>query len=74
MRENCEQVGRASPPELQLGGLSVPGGWNPEALLEKIGNFAALGVASATVHVTGRTRAEWCDNAERYSSDIISKL
>lgn len=74
MRQYCEQVGRTVLPDLQLGGLSVPGGWNPEALLEKIGQFAALGVTAATVHVTGRTRAEWCDNAARYQSDIISKL
>jgi probable F420-dependent oxidoreductase len=74
MREHCEKVGRATPPALQLGGLSVPGGWNPEALLEKIGKFAELGVTEATVHVSGRTRAEWCDNAARYGADVIAKL
>jgi probable F420-dependent oxidoreductase len=75
MRDYCEQMGRERPPELQLGGLSAPGGtWNPEALLDKIGRFAALGVTAATVHIGGRSRAEWCDNAARYQSDIISRL
>ena len=45
-----------------------------EAKLEKIGRFEALGVRRATVFVGGRTRAEYCDNAERYGADILAKL
>lgn len=75
MREHCEKIGRERPPEIQLGGLNSPSeAWNPEKLLEKIGRFAELGVREATVFIGGETRAEWCDNAERYGTDIISKL
>jgi hypothetical protein len=58
-----------------VGSLNAPGGgWNPAALLERIGRLRELGVTAAAVHISGGTPAEWCDNAERYSVEIIQRL
>jgi probable F420-dependent oxidoreductase len=75
LREHCARIGRSKPPEVVVGSLNAPGGgWNPAALLERIAQLRELGVTSAAVHVEGRTPAEWCANAERYSAEIIQKL
>ncbi len=75
MREHCAKVGRERPPEVVLGSLTSPGEkLHPAALIDKIGRFRALGVAGAAIHIEGRTRAQWCDNAQRYGEDVLSKL
>jgi probable F420-dependent oxidoreductase len=75
LHEHCDKIGRSKPPEIVVGSLNAPGGgWNPAALLERIGQLRELGVTGAAVHVEGRTPAEWCANAERYSAEIIHKL
>lgn len=75
MREHCEKFGRERPPDVVLGSLTSPGE-KPEAaaLIDKIGRFRELGVSGAAVHVEGCTRAQWCDNAERYGAEVLSKL
>ena len=75
LRAHCETVGRATPPEVVLGGLNPPGeAWTPDALLERIARYEALGVTAAAAHIEGRTRAEWCDNAERFAAEILARL
>ena len=75
MREHCEKVGRKQLPEVVLGAVNQPNeAWNPPALLEKIGRMRELGVTTVGATIDGRTRAEWCDNAERYGAEIIAKL
>jgi probable F420-dependent oxidoreductase len=75
LREHCEQVGRVSPPEIIVGSVTSPGEkLHHEALVDKIGRLRSLGVSGAAVHIEGRTRAEWCDNAERYRTDVLAKL
>lgn len=75
MREHCEYVGRAHPPEVVLGSLTSPGEkLDAAALIEKIGRFRDLGVSGAAIHIEGKTRAQWCDNAERYGAEVLSKL
>jgi probable F420-dependent oxidoreductase len=75
MREHCEKVGRERPPEVVLGSLTSPGEkLEPAALIDKIGRFRELGVSGAAIHIEGSTRAQWCDNAERYGADVLSKL
>jgi hypothetical protein len=44
------------------------------ALIDKIGRLRAMGVSGAAVHIEGRTRAEWCEGAERMGSDVLAKL
>ncbi len=75
MREHCEKVGRAHPPEVVLGSLTSPGEkLDAAALIDKIGRFRDLGVSGAAIHIEGKTRAQWCDNAERYGAEVLSKL
>jgi probable F420-dependent oxidoreductase len=75
MREHCEKIGRKQVPEVVLGAVNAPSEtWNAQALLEKIGKMRELGVNTVGATVDGRTRAEWCDNAERFGAEIIAKL
>lgn len=74
MNEHAEKVGKA-PPALVLGSITHPGDeWDPAALLDKIGEMKAMGAVAAAAHIDGRTRAEWCDNAERFGAEILAKL
>jgi hypothetical protein len=58
-----------------LSGLLYPGEkWTPDSLLEKIGRFSEIGVSESAVSIEGKTRAEWCDNAERFGADVLSKI
>jgi probable F420-dependent oxidoreductase len=75
MNAHCEKIGRATPPDVVLSGLVWPGEkWTPDSLLEKIGRFSEIGVSEAAVSLEGKTRAEWCDSAERFGATVLSKL
>ncbi len=75
LHEHCEKVGRAQPPQIILAGLTASGeDFNANSSLDCIGRFQELGVTGAAVHIGGRTRAEWCDNAERYGAEVIAKV
>lgn len=75
MKAHCEKVGREKPPEVILGGLNRPGEkCSPQQLVDKIGHFREMGVTAAGVSIEGRTCREWCDNAERVGSEILSKI
>jgi probable F420-dependent oxidoreductase len=74
MREHCEQVGRERPPDVVLGSLVSPGEkLDAAALIDRIGRFRELGVSGAAIHIEGKTRAQWCDNAERYGVEVLAK-
>jgi len=74
MREHCEQVGRERPPDVVLGSLISPGEkLDAAALIDRIGRFRELGVSGAAIHIEGKTRAQWCDNAERYGVEVLAK-
>jgi probable F420-dependent oxidoreductase len=75
LHEHCDKIGRAARPEIVLGAVNHPGDtWNAEALLERIGKLRELGVTTVSSTIDGKTRAEWLQNAERYSAEIIAKL
>jgi probable F420-dependent oxidoreductase len=75
MRAHSEAVGRETPPDVVLGGLNHPGDpWEPDALLERIARYKALGVSAVNSHMDGRSRAEWCDNAERFAAEVLTRL
>jgi probable F420-dependent oxidoreductase len=75
LREHCEKVGRERPPAIILGSFgSVDRDMNPAALLDKIGRLRDLGLSGTAVNIRATTRAEWCDLAERFGSDVLSKL
>jgi probable F420-dependent oxidoreductase len=75
MREYCDQVGRADFPEIVLGGLTSPGVQvSSQELLDLAARYAEMGVSTAAISPNGRTRAEWCDDAERIGAEVIAKL
>jgi alkanesulfonate monooxygenase SsuD/methylene tetrahydromethanopterin reductase-like flavin-dependent oxidoreductase (luciferase family) len=75
MREYCDQVGREDLPEIVLGGLTSPGEKaENQLLIDRIGRFGEMGVTTAAITVNGRTRAEFCDEAERIGAEVIAKI
>lgn len=74
MRQYAEQVGRPMP-EIVLGGINQPGETISTAeMVDRLCSFRELGVTTAGVTVDGRTRAEWCDNAEKIGAEVIAKI
>jgi probable F420-dependent oxidoreductase len=75
MHAYCRAVGREAPPIVAVGSVVQPGEtWTPQMIVDRVGRFAGMGVAAAGMNIEGRTRAEWCDNAERFGQDVIAKL
>ncbi|MEE2056913.1 LLM class F420-dependent oxidoreductase [Rhodococcus artemisiae] len=75
MREVCEKHGRGTLPEIVLGGIIKPSEpWDPQKWVDRIGRYRELGVSAVGVNFTGRTRAEWCDTAERFGTELISQF
>jgi hypothetical protein len=75
LKAQSEQMGRAKPPAIILGNLFAPGETSSAAaFVDRIGACAALGATGAATHIEGNTRAEWCDNAERFAKEVIAKL
>ena len=75
LRQHCEKIGRADMPIIECGSSVAPGeSWSPQMLVDRAAQFAAMGVRAAGMSIAGRTRAEWCDNAEQFGVDVIAKL
>ena len=75
MREHCEKVGREEMPIVFLASIMQPGEkWEPQLVLDRIGEYRELGVVGAAANFDGATRTEWCDNAQRFSEEVLAKL
>ncbi|TAL01597.1 MAG: LLM class F420-dependent oxidoreductase [Rhodospirillaceae bacterium] len=75
MKDHCEKVGRAQPPQVVAGSITSPGkAWTVQEIVDTIGRYTELGVTGTGVHIEGTTCNEWCDNAERFGTDVIAKL
>lgn len=75
LREHCEKVGRQTPPLIVLGSIVSPGEKpGPAELIDKIGQFGEMGVSGCAIGLHGRTRMEWCDNAQSFAENVLSKL
>lgn len=75
MHAHCEKVGRQTPPIVAVGSIVKPGeSWTPQMIVDRAGTFAEMGVVAAGMSIEGQTRAQWCDNAERFGQEVIAKL
>jgi probable F420-dependent oxidoreductase len=75
LHEHCEKIGRATPPTIILSSVSsLSENEHAAAMIDKLGELQALGASGAAVHIVGKTRAEWCDNAERFGAEVLAKL
>jgi probable F420-dependent oxidoreductase len=75
LKGHCEKVGRADMPVIQCGSSLTHGeSWTPQFMVDRAARFAEMGVSAAGMSIEGRTRAEWCDNAEAFGEAVIAKL
>ncbi len=75
MREHCDKIGRENMPDIFLASIMQPGEeWNAQAVLDRIGEYKELGVVGAAANIEGTTRAQWCENAERFANEVLSKI
>jgi probable F420-dependent oxidoreductase len=75
MMEQCEVMGRKVPPEVSTGSIVMQGeAYAPQMVIDRAGRYAEMGLVSAGMNILGRTRAEWCDNVERFGVDVIAKM
>jgi probable F420-dependent oxidoreductase len=75
MRAQMEVYGRKDLPAVVLDSMKAPtDDWNAQALIDQIAGLEQIGVSWVSVHMDGRTRAEWSDNLERYGAEVLSKV
>jgi probable F420-dependent oxidoreductase len=75
LREYCEKFGRETPPKIVVSSITSTGEkLSSTGLIDKIGRLRTMGVTGAAVHIEGKTRAEWCERAERMGTDVLAKL
>jgi probable F420-dependent oxidoreductase len=75
LRDHCEKVGRVQPPEIVLGGFAhVDKNMNAQELIDRIGKLREMGVTGTAVNMLAKTRAEWCDDAQRFAAEVLAKL
>ena len=75
MHAHCETVGRETPPLVAIGSIVKPGeSWTPQMIIDRAGAFSEMGLYAAGMNIEGRSRAEYCDNAERFGQDVIAKM
>jgi probable F420-dependent oxidoreductase len=75
LRDHCEKVGREQPPEIILGSLApIDENMNAAAIIDRAGRLAEMGVTCVAVNMLAKTRTEWCDHAERFAADVLSKI
>ncbi len=75
LREHCRNIGREQLPEIMVAGFEAnETAWSAQQWLDQIASLHDIGVTTITLNVSGKTRAEWCENAERYAVEVIAKL
>ena len=75
MHQHCETFGRATPPEVVLASINQVGEiLSPQQMLDRIGEYAQLGVTTVATNFHVDSRAEWLDKAEQFAADIIRKV
>jgi probable F420-dependent oxidoreductase len=75
LRDHCEKIGREQPPAIILGSFSaIDQTMNAATLIDQLGRLHDLGLTGAAVHIRAKTRAEWCDHAERFGAEVLPHL
>jgi probable F420-dependent oxidoreductase len=75
LREHCEKIGRKDKPTIVLGSIVSPGEKPvPSELIDKIGQFGAMGVSGCAIGLHATTRSEWRDKAQHFAENVIAKL
>ena len=75
MHQHCEAVGRETPPEIVMASINQVGEvLSPQQMIDRIGEFAELGVTTVATNFHVDTRAEWIEKALSFDEEIIKKV
>lgn len=75
LKEQSEKIGREVPPDVFLASVVQPGERpTAEEMIDRIGQYQDKGVVGAAVGFDAKTRAEWCDKAEAFATDVLAKI
>lgn len=75
MHEHCDRIGRVTPPRIVVAGLTDGGvEWRADEVLQRISRLESLGVTGVGVQLSGKNVQEWCDESERFGSEVIAYL
>ena len=76
LKEHCEKIGRATPPEIVLVGASQPSepGETRAYLDLLIKRYKDMGVSAVSTAIYVPTRREWSDKVQRFAEDVLKKI
>jgi probable F420-dependent oxidoreductase len=75
MAEHCEKVGRkVPPPVIASSTFSMTPGWSAQEAIDSYAHLKSIGVAASGTSVQATTRSEWCDQAQKFGEEVISKI
>jgi probable F420-dependent oxidoreductase len=75
LHEHCEKIGRQDKPRLVLGSIVSPGEKpSPAELIDKIGQYASMGISGCAYGLIASTRSEWRDKAQSFAENVLSKI
>lgn len=75
LRDRSERVGRETPPEISVAGLTAPHEpWDAAELLDRIARLGEIGVTGVAVQLSGRDLPEYYDEVVRFGEEVIAPL
>lgn len=75
LRDHCEKVGRATPPQVILSSVfTAKPGYSPQEALDTMAAYRAKGVHGAGISVYSHRRGEWCDLVQQFGEEVLPHL
>jgi len=75
LREYEAKIGRKTPTEIVASPPEAPASdASASELIDAFSSLKELGVTWVSARVSGTTRSEWCDNAQRFGEDVVAKM
>lgn len=75
MAEHCEKVGRKVPPQVIASStFSMTPGWSAQEAIDSYAHLKSIGVHGSGTSIQAETRAAWCDEAQKFGEEVISKI
>ena len=75
MAEHCEKVGRKVPPRVIASStFTMTPGWSAQEAIDSYARLRSIGVHGSGTGIQAESRAEWCDQAQRFGEEVIGKI
>ncbi len=75
IKAHCEKVGREVPPQVICSGtFTVRDGWSAQEAIDHYAELKTLGVHGSGASIVAGSRREWCEKAQQFGEDVISKM